>query len=159
MAEINKSDKQREENKNAAARILAHQLEGIMLHSDLATMYAVLGNRERCKFHKCQALDEMKAHLYTATTVANEYGEAIEPTKLQRIAISATPVTADMSNEEIWDVQEHTDKTWKEWEEETHSIYQDMAEADPYSRLWQHLINLAGTELRAIERMEKKSKK
>lgn len=144
------------EEKDAVAKVLAHQLEGLMLHSDLATMYAALGDKMKCKFHKCQAMDEMKMHLYTATEMASHFGEAVEPARVQRIVVSAVPVTSSMTDAEIKDVMAKAWEVWKNWEIESLEMYQNLAQADPNSRLWQRLANVVGMEIRNIERMEKR---
>ena len=146
------------EEKDAVAKVLAHQLEGLMLHSDLATMYAVLGDKTQCKFHKCQAIDEMKAHLYTATEAATHFGEAIEPAKIQRITISVVPVASDMTEEEIQEAKEKAHEIWKNWEDESLEMYQNLAQENPNSRIWPRLASNIETEIRHLKRMEKHSK-
>ena len=146
------------EAKNFVAKVLAHQLEGLMLHTDFATMYAALGDKTQCKFHKCQAIDEMKAHLYTATEMAAHFGEAIEPARIQRVAVTAVPVTSDMTEEEIKDTREKAHEVWKNWETESLEMYQNLVQTFPDSRLWQRLANVVGTEIRNLKRMEKHSK-
>ncbi len=146
------------EAKNFVAKVLAHQLEGLMLHTDFATMYAALGDKTQCKFHKCQAIDEMKAHLYTATEAATHFGEAIEPAKIQRIAVSVVPVTNDMTEEEIQEVEEKAREIWKNWEDESLEMYQNLAQKNPNSRLWPRLASNVETEIRNLKRMEKHSK-
>jgi len=63
-----------------------------------------------------------------------------------------------MTEEEIQEAKEKAHEIWKNWEDESLEMYQNLAQENPNSRLWSRLASAVETEIRHLKRMEKHSK-
>ena len=115
------------EIKEAWQKILAHQLEGIMLHSRLSTAYMLLDCKRQSRTHSAHYIQECIAHQNTLLYIVNEYGEEIQPEKLdikadERINIHVRPLERRTRHEKASTLV----NIWQEWENATASFYEEM---------------------------------
>mgnify|MGYP000056668708 FL=1 len=70
------------EIKEAWQKILAHQIEGIMLHSKLSTTYMLLDCKKQSRTHSAHYIQECITHQNTLLYIVSEYGEEVQPANL-----------------------------------------------------------------------------
>lgn len=117
------------------AKVLGHQLKGIMLHSDLCMAYLLRKNK-RCAFtHYLRALAETKTFMLTNEYIIDTYGIIVEPTRETKITIPA-----DATCDKLYEV-------WKEWEHDTAEMYQKIVLENPTCKYWKKLLRKVHHEL------------
>lgn len=131
-----------------ARKILAHQLEGIMLHISLMKLYKKLGQRTLCKIHKKQVHEESLTHAQTAMELMNLYDEVIAPSQVESIDVP------DGDGENWMSAVFKSLDMWAEWEDKTAKLYHKASEEIPELHHWHDLALAANKEgIRAREIM------
>lgn len=137
------------------SEILAHQLEGIMFHSDMVLLYTLLGDKKMCRKHYKQLFEELGTHEHTAKSMIRRYGRIIEPAPTERIEVYTSP-TAPTTVEEVAELKHNAMKKWAEWEEETESLYMEMCMLQPHVEIWTKLLKDVKIEIKEIHCLMKK---
>lgn len=137
-----------------AREILAHQLEGIMLHISLMKLYKAMGQRTLCKIHKAQVHEESMTHAKTAMKLMELYDEVLAPSQVE---------TKEVPEEDKQNWKRTLFQTldmWGEWEDETAKLYHEASEMIPQLSCWHDLAIAANKEsIRAREIMATITKK
>ena len=118
--------------------VLAHQLEGVMFHSDMVLMYTLLGCKKMCEVHWHQLFEEMKTHTCTAKDMVKRYGRIIEAKPTEKIEVYTSDTLPD-SKEGIEKLKSLAMKEWHEWELETQKLYEKMVMMQPHVTMWTKL--------------------
>lgn len=137
------------------SEVLAHQLEGIMFHSDMVLLYTLLGDKKMCRKHYRQLFEELKTHELTAKNMVMRYGHIIEPLPTERIEVYNS-FTAPTTPEEVAELKRMSMKKWLEWEEETEELYTEMLMLQPHVEIWTELLKDVKTEIKEIHCLMKK---
>ena len=133
--------------------VLAHQLEGVMFHSDMVLLYTLLDCKKMCEVHFKQLVLEMKAHTCTAKDMIKRYGRIIEAKPAERIIVYNSDV-APSSEEEKEKLKEKAFNAWHEWEVETQKLYENMVMAQPHVDMWKKLHKDVTMELKHLSHMK-----
>ena len=110
------------------ARISAHQVEGMMLHSDMADYFAFLGAENMAELHAERFCKEAKAMQKTHEYFITHYGEILRPENVA--ARSRIPTAWDnVRRSEVEHGARHKAiregvKMWSAWEHKTKELYQ-----------------------------------
>ena len=110
------------------ARISAHQVEGMMLHSDMADYFAFLGAEEMAEMHAERFCKEAKAMQKTHEYFITHYGEILRPEAVE--ANSRIPTAWDnVRRSEVESEARHKAireglQMWRAWENKTKDLYQ-----------------------------------
>lgn len=109
-------------------KISAHQVEGMMLHSDMADYFAFLGAEEMAKLHAERFCKEAKAMQKTHEYFITHYGEILRPDAVA--AHSRIPAAWDnVRRSEVESEARHKAiregvQMWHAWENKTKELYQ-----------------------------------
>ena len=121
-------------NKETAARVMGHQLKGIMLHVDLCKAYILHKNRRCAMKHYKHMMGETKNHMLTNQYVIECLGEIVEPSRPPQIILPT-------EEEKLFDV-------WQQYERDTAAFYQQLIDEDPHCCWWKKLHADAKKEIR-----------
>ena len=138
--------------KNLISKILAHQLEGIMLHFDLMKNYKVMGMDKMAMKHYKHMRDESECHAKTVLKVIEKYHEPVAPDSRNRVAI---PAVMSEPKDMLDKFTIHTQylEAWKHWEESTVSLYDEIIKASPDCKMWPMLKAKAEHEVHCVKRI------
>lgn len=138
--------------------VLAHQVKGIMFHTELVHLFTLL-KMEKCrKFQVCQLCEEMKGHLETSRLYIDTFGEIPEIGNVAKIRLSESTIHAPTveSEKNMW--YEKAVDLWVEWEKETLSLYSKMSDYDPNDRYWKSMVKHVQCELDKARKLQMKYK-
>lgn len=139
------------EIKEAWQRILAHQIEGIMLHSKLSTTYMLLDCKKQSRTHSAHYIQECITHQNTLLYIVSEYGEEVQPANLtiepdKHICMPVRPPERHVRHEKASALV----NVWKEWEIATVSFYEEMKAILPDCPMINKLLKSVKHELAHI---------
>lgn len=120
-------------NKEMAARVLGHQLNGIMLHVDLCKAY-ILHKKRRCAMkHFNHLMSETKNHMLTNQYIIESLGEIVEPSRTAQIILPA-------EEEKLFEI-------WQQYERDTAAFYRQLMDEEPHCCWWKKLHSEAMKEI------------
>jgi hypothetical protein len=138
------------------SNVLAHQITGIMMHSDLAVLFDVLEQRKLSQMHCEQAVDELATHNKLRIALAGKMGRDINPEKTKRIDVLGHAENALGQGMLVSAVIDHALTDWLEWEKETDGLYKSMANKHSDMRCWKKMLKSVKNEIEFIEWLMKK---
>lgn len=127
------------------ARISAHQVEGMMLHSDMADYFAFLGAEKMAQLHAERFCKEAKAMQKTHEYFITRYGEILRSEAVEthsRIPAAWSNVRrSEVESEARYKAIREGVQMWRAWENKTKDLYQkaymEMQEAGEIaSAMW-----------------------
>lgn len=121
--------------------ILAHQLKGIMFHSDAYAVCCLNGYKRLKRSHCMQVQEETMTFMHTRCKAIEATKEMADIQKPEQIV-----VPHDASPNAIL-------RMWHEWETDTAHMYAKAVEAEPDCALWKELHKSAVAELTRISYM------
>ena len=134
------------------SKVLSHQLNGIMLHFDLAMAYKMMGCKKKSRYHYKQAIEETIAHNDTNCIIIEHFHKIIKPAQEPRQRIELN-VTYGMAQLEKDTAHEKAVQAWLAWEEDTADMYEHLSEQMPDCKLWCRLKRASEKEIKHIEDM------
>lgn len=136
--------------------VLAHQVKGIMFHTELVHLFTLM-KMEKCrKFQLCQLCEEMKYHIETSRLYINIFGALPELGNIERIKLSESIITAPNTESEKIAWYEKAVDLWVEWEKLTLSLYSKMSDYDPQDKFWKFLTKHVQCELEKASKLQMK---
>ncbi len=122
--------------------ILAHQLKGIMFHSDAYSVACLHGYKQLMTAHCKQVRAESECFMYTRCKSIEALDEIVDIPKQTQLV-----VPHDASPDVIIDI-------WHKWEAETVAIYAKAVATEPTCKYWLELHKEAVKELECIPKMK-----
>ena len=138
--------------KNLISKILAHQLEGIMLHCDLMKNYKIMGMDKMAMKHYKHMKDESECHAKTVLKVIEKYHEPVTPDSRNRVVVPAVMSEPKDMLDKFTIHTQYLD-AWKKWEEDTVSLYDEIIKASPDCKMWPMLKAKAEHEVHCVKRI------
>ena len=137
-----------EEEKEKLGDILAHQLEGLMFHFDSMLMYKLFGMEKMAKLHCHQHREESDNLIAMHMNIISEKGMVIHPSKFDKKVVFA--INEKPSPLMIESFSKKAMVMWKEWEEETLTMYREMAQIFPELKVFKKLCKSTEKEIRSM---------
>lgn len=137
-------------SKETAQKILNHQVEGIMFHSDMVDLFTAMGDKRLKRRHEKQVLEETCALLKTKACLYGELGTVLVP------VVTAQPRGAAVKSVDDTTAIEWSGKalaTWLTWEHDTKALYEEAAKEDSACKLWHVLLADVNKEISCIKRL------
>ena len=134
-----------------AQLVIAHQLQGAMLHHDLMLMYTVLGKPFKCREQKWHYYHELKNFDRTNFAVIKQTGAIVDPGPLTRIKLPE--VKASMTEDQKSAACKTLLDEWYKWEKATCDFYREQLGTDPENKWLKYLMREAAEEVHHIEKM------
>ena len=131
-----------------AQAVIAHQLQGVMLHHDLMLSFAVLGKRGKAMKHRRHMYCEMKNLDKTNFAVIQQTGKIVDHGALVRVKLPE--VTATMTDEQKKAACRSLMDAWRQWEQSTVDLYQRELTTDAQNQWLKYLMDSAESELKHI---------
>ena len=134
-----------------AQLVVAHQLQGVMLHHDLMLAFAVLGKHYNCREQRRHMYHEMMNMDKTQFAVIKQTGAAVDTGPLTKIKI--TDVNANMTDEQKKTACQALKSEWRKWETATVEFYRAQIASDPDNKWLKYLMKEAEAEVRHLDKM------
>lgn len=134
--------------------ILSHMLTGVILHSDLSTLYHKLGATALYKKNFWQSLEELK-QFNTLRGKLSEKVCGVVDGKTGHIDVFESTKTFLNENPSIKAVICELLRIQLEWEESTKVLYETLVTKNPTDKYWKCLVKGIEKEISCIEKMRK----
>lgn len=141
-------------NKQDFTKVLAHQLRGIMFHSDLVQLFTLLEMKRCRKFQEHQLCEELKFYLETSNLYIKEFQDIPEIGNIEKLQISESTIVAPLTESEKIKWYEKAVDMWVDWEKETFELYTEIAEEDK-SKYWKCKAKNVERELERARKLQK----
>lgn len=139
------------EHKALLQKILSHQLEGLMLHFDLAAMYKLMKMPAMSRLHKRHFIEECENNVKTDLCIIDSYGEAMSHSSGTKISIARIAVPS--SELEKAELHKRYLEKWLEWEQETCAIYEQAVSVMSGLKMWKSLHRDACREIKVVKKL------
>lgn len=137
-------------NELVAQEILNHQLNGIMLHSDMLDLFTFLDLNKLACIQERQLIEEIKTHIRTKRTVFNNTGKLLHAKPDTRQDLSVPTIE---TQEEKLSLAKQAIQKWRTWEYQTLTVYINACEKESECKLWCELKRTVEKEICNIDKM------